>query len=1242
MKQTMSTMLEFSRVAVAIICIATHITTGSTQTFKVYFPNCEVTQNNSRSWTLDTKRPMTEVEANASCKDINSLIKGMDVESSYSMVESISQNDYSADGYCGEYYEEIRKVKQMNASVGRMCAGLLDEELSRTFVVHVPILPEDTERVTIKTNYEAHPKRYNAHAMIRDFYMSSLVDVLKTNITMNANKTLMIHTFRVVGNVSHLRGSNGTRDLITIDVMCDNDDNHDTVTLVVPLYNFRCNDIVLDQRGTQRELDIDFTRKVDELTEVRAQYSKFGFCGVSLYDIWAMETFDFTSITMTGLVNKEPDGTGNIYDAFQCVSLVEMPAIETNLKVLEVKVNEEHVFNMKLTVQGLQDTNIRLTTNNERELPPGDFQLDVVTFTPVTDTQNESEDVVKDERELRIKANITQAGTYLISLYNINENTERSVTVNSGDLVGTASIEVQVKYCLDKIDCDGDNGGSCSTFNINDEEEEIFRKHNFTCDCSSHALQYSHATRTCSLERREEKDSQGLEIGLGLACGAIVLLLLILLGMFTRKRMKIAAKHTFKEEIIALYDEGIMPADGSLTEVSNIPVEIPQACITELDQLGKGAGGVIMKAVLNWREGFGNVDVHVAMKKLDKNAPNSTRDSMLAEAALMAQFDHDNIAKLIGVCTRYNACQVIMELCDHGSLLSFLKSHSISVQGTLVAMQDITSGMEYLASRRFVHRDLAARNVLLSARYVCKVADFGMSRVLKNMENDEGTDYYRMTSEDLVPIRWCSVEILEDRKYSSSSDVWAYGVTVSELFTNGSTPYGECSNMEVMSLIKKGIVLPKPERCPDIIYEQHMLSTFNHQPQKRPTFLLLADDLRHRLPDELPSGSHRLGVDEPDADDDVLTMPRDISFRPQASSRSGTMDSNAGDYIASDGSNPMYVAPDGKKPSLLYSRPSVVTPMVVVDNRGYHNPAAAKQGSEANEYVTRSEMKNAGSDLYARPSIESQSSSIASGTDDYVPRAQLNSSVDLYARPSAGSTASTDYVTISSQQHEQSLVYEPLVQRSSDGSIREPERLSSSEVLPSRRLSTQELITESVESGNVQSIFKQEENPKRGKKSGPKRFDSHTEPTRGISRIASDSEPVQSLFAYGTLPARQPSNTMQNLFTYDNIAKANGQKDTARNNESESPPHNMFAYGSLEKKQPPLRMPSDGIQVQSMFSYSSLPRESNGQVEVEEIQSETLSSSPLAGDRPIANTSARATLSRPPSKSRATVTYTPL
>lgn len=36
--------------------------------------------------------------------------------------------------------------------------------------------------------------------------------------------SLMIHTFRVVGNVSHLRGSNGTRDLITIDVMCDNDD----------------------------------------------------------------------------------------------------------------------------------------------------------------------------------------------------------------------------------------------------------------------------------------------------------------------------------------------------------------------------------------------------------------------------------------------------------------------------------------------------------------------------------------------------------------------------------------------------------------------------------------------------------------------------------------------------------------------------------------------------------------------------------------------------------------------------------------------------------------------------------------------------------------------------------------------------------------------------------------------------------------------------------------------------------
>lgn len=43
----------------------------------------------------------------------------------------------------------------------------------------------------------------------------------------------------------------------------------------------------------------------------------------------------------------------------------------------------------------------------------------------------------------------------------------------------------------------------------------------------------------------------------------------------------------------------------------------------------------------------------------------------------------------------------------------------------------IAEGMAYLEDRNIVHRDLAARNILVGDDLVCKVADFGLARIIK-------------------------------------------------------------------------------------------------------------------------------------------------------------------------------------------------------------------------------------------------------------------------------------------------------------------------------------------------------------------------------------------------------------------------------------------------------------------------------------------------------------------------------
>lgn len=53
-------------------------------------------------------------------------------------------------------------------------------------------------------------------------------------------------------------------------------------------------------------------------------------------------------------------------------------------------------------------------------------------------------------------------------------------------------------------------------------------------------------------------------------------------------------------------------------------------------------------------------------------------------------------------------------------------------------LRGIVVGMTYLSDMGYVHRDLAARNILVDENLICRVSDFGMSRVL---EDDSDASY---------------------------------------------------------------------------------------------------------------------------------------------------------------------------------------------------------------------------------------------------------------------------------------------------------------------------------------------------------------------------------------------------------------------------------------------------------------------------------------------------------------------
>ena len=226
----------------------------------------------------------------------------------------------------------------------------------------------------------------------------------------------------------------------------------------------------------------------------------------------------------------------------------------------------------------------------------------------------------------------------------------------------------------------------------------------------------------------------------------------------------------------------------------------------------------------------------------------------MREAAITAQFCHDNVVGLVGVVTRGDPCLMVLQLCERGALDSLVKGEDIPVSQLTMYSRDVAVGMEFLAGRSFVHRDLAARNVLVDARNIAKIADFGMSKDLQDSQ------YYSTAGGRALPLRWIAPEIFTEARFGESSDVWSFAVTVIETFSKAQTPYSGWGNLFVAEKVMAGYRLPRPPRCPEIVYTECVRPCFALEPRDRPRFREIAASLQRIVESEICGGGGGSGA----------------------------------------------------------------------------------------------------------------------------------------------------------------------------------------------------------------------------------------------------------------------------------------------------------------------------------------------------------------------------------------------
>ncbi|XP_037668327.1 tyrosine-protein kinase HCK isoform X2 [Choloepus didactylus] len=248
--------------------------------------------------------------------------------------------------------------------------------------------------------------------------------------------------------------------------------------------------------------------------------------------------------------------------------------------------------------------------------------------------------------------------------------------------------------------------------------------------------------------------------------------------------------------------------------------EIPRESLKLDKKLGAGQFGEVWMATYNKH-------TKVAVKTMKPGSMSV--EAFLAEANIMKTLQHDKLVKLHAVVTK-EPIYIITEFMAKGSLLDFLKSEEGSKQ-PLPKLIDfsaqIAEGMAFIEHRNYIHRDLRAANILVSASLVCKIADFGLARIIE--------DEYMAREGAKFPIKWTAPEAINFGSFTIKSDVWSFGILLMEIITYGRIPYPGMTNPEVIRALERGYRMPRPEHCPEALYSI-MTRCWKNRPEERPTF----------------------------------------------------------------------------------------------------------------------------------------------------------------------------------------------------------------------------------------------------------------------------------------------------------------------------------------------------------------------------------------------------------------------
>lgn len=150
-------------------------------------------------------------------------------------------------------------------------------------------------------------------------------------------------------------------------------------------------------------------------------------------------------------------------------------------------------------------------------------------------------------------------------------------------------------------------------------------------------------------------------------------------------------------------------------------------------RIGSGTFGEVFKGHVAGKR--------VAVKQIFMNGTAEERIELIAdfskETEIMSMIRHPNIVRFFGAVQESPNFCIVSELCEGNvvDLLELLSKKKINVTWRLLwgIANGAASALKYLHfdnETQIIHRDVKAENLLLNKNFVCKLTDFGLSRVV--------------------------------------------------------------------------------------------------------------------------------------------------------------------------------------------------------------------------------------------------------------------------------------------------------------------------------------------------------------------------------------------------------------------------------------------------------------------------------------------------------------------------------